>query len=270
MNESLAKSAKKQHSRHSFYEILQTQEGFLALQNYFIKSIAILESNGISSLYQYKNLSTFSLDVDEFSFQKLLSAVLEGIDDFDALEIFDCLETVGVGTLSFREFAVLVFLFAAKEARQLLHCLYAHGMLLFDALSGEQSVISGGRARRVARLIGISEEEVNDVAEQLDLGTFDQIGFDEFQMFLYALFDDMDSTAEVDLYEELEVRPRPVEEHFLQEHIMVEPNEAFPKPRSQPLGSSGAVPNQDLEDSTLIKQKKEGSQCCSKGSCLIF
>ena len=53
-------------------------------------------------------------------------------------------------------------------------------MLLFDALSGEQSVISGGRARRVARLIGISEEEVNDVAEQLDLGTFDQIGFDEF------------------------------------------------------------------------------------------
>ena len=46
------------------------------------------------------------------------------------------LDSPSQGVIGFREFCALMYLVAALETKQLLMCLYDHGVLLFDILGG--------------------------------------------------------------------------------------------------------------------------------------
>lgn len=64
---------------------------------------------------------------------------------FDVLESSDNLVTV-------KEFYVLVLVIAAIEAGMGLQCLYFHGKLIFDVVSGNQKVVNIDRVQSILRI----------------------------------------------------------------------------------------------------------------------
>jgi hypothetical protein len=54
----------------------------------------------------------------------------------ESIEIYETLDSSGMDSVGFREFCTLVFAVAAVQSQQTLQCLYEHGVLFFDVLSG--------------------------------------------------------------------------------------------------------------------------------------
>ena len=48
-------------------------------------------------------------------------------------------------------------------------CLFEHGPLLFDIIGGGQQVISGERLKTLGKILGITDEYMNEVSEQIDM-----------------------------------------------------------------------------------------------------
>lgn len=95
-----------------------------------------------------------SLDLTESAFERLLMQVFSEIDEAECMDIYDLLECEGAGSISFREFYVLLLFQAAGESDQLLRCLFLHGNLLYTVLSGNQTYISGTRIQEMVRVMG--------------------------------------------------------------------------------------------------------------------
>jgi hypothetical protein len=70
----------------------------------------------IPEITEARAFSTITLDVDEFGLFQILSAVIMDLDEVEALEIFDNLDSQGSGVVGFRGFSSLVFLLSAYES----------------------------------------------------------------------------------------------------------------------------------------------------------
>ena len=118
--------------------------------------------------------------------------------------VFSALDACNMETVGFREFCALVFLLAATSDKQLLQCLYQHGVLLFDIVGGGQNVITGERAKVLARtLMGLSEALIDDACEQVfDIGHASLLTYDEFQLLYFELFKTLQLTRgrEIDFH----------------------------------------------------------------------
>lgn len=99
-NKELSETRRKVLKNQTFFDVLQTDEGFLSLQSFLV--------------------SHQTLYLDQISFQNILSDILENYDEFEAVEIYDVLETSGDGLLTIKEFYVFALLQAAVENDQAL------------------------------------------------------------------------------------------------------------------------------------------------------
>lgn len=101
--------------------------------------------------------SSYSIEIDEFKFFKIISNVIEsytedqksleeaenGLDWLMSMDLYDILDSSVMESIGFREFCALVLVVASVESGQLLKCLYDHGPLLFDIIGGGQQMITG-------------------------------------------------------------------------------------------------------------------------------
>lgn len=93
-------TTKKVLKNSTFFNILQTDEGFLAVQSFLV--------------------SHQKLYLDQITFTEILSNILTEFDEYEAIEIFDILETSGDGVITIREFYVFILLQSAVENNQAL------------------------------------------------------------------------------------------------------------------------------------------------------
>jgi hypothetical protein len=84
-------------------------------------------------------------------------------------------------SIGFREFCTFIFLVSAGQNGQLNRCLFDHGALLFDILGAGQPVISGERLKQLGkRVLSISDDIIEEVAEKQGINYQSIIGFEEF------------------------------------------------------------------------------------------
>lgn len=105
------------------------------------------------------------------------------------IEIFELMDSTGIGLICFREFCALMYLVAALESSKLLLCLYDHGVLLYDILGGGQHFVSGERSKTLARIVGISESVIDDTADEIcGINASSIVAFADFQMLYFEIF----------------------------------------------------------------------------------
>jgi len=168
---------------HTFFEILQTDEGFLSLQSFLVS---------FQTLY-----------IDQITFQNILSQILDEYDDFDSVEYFDILETTGDGVITVKEFYVFALLQAAIENEQALMCLFHHGQLIFKVVAGDQESINGDRVESIFRIIGYDEIEIQDKLLEFCIKATSYVTYDMFEMIMFNVFREINSTmVDFDVSEE--------------------------------------------------------------------
>jgi Ca2+-binding EF-hand superfamily protein len=148
--------------------VLQSDEGFLSLQSFLV--------------------SHQTLYLDQITFQNILSNILADYDEFEAVEVFDILETTGDGVLTIKEFYVFALLQAAVESDQALLCLYYHGPLIFDVIAGGQDYIDGDRVESILRLTGLEEVEIQNKLKEFDIDSSAMVSGEQFQLLLFSIF----------------------------------------------------------------------------------
>ena len=160
---------------HTFFDILQTDEGFLSLQSY---------------LHSFQRLY-----LDQVTFENILSNILYEYDEFEAIEIFDLLETKGDGCITIKEFYIFILLQAAVESNQTLLWQYIHGQLIFSVISGSQEFINLNRLESVLKVIGYDYIEIQEKLDEFSLTENSNIDFDLFNIILFSIFKEINSAT---------------------------------------------------------------------------
>lgn len=169
-----AETCKKVLKNNSFFSVLQTDEGFLSVQSFLV--------------------SHQKLYLDQITFQNILLNIVEEYDEFEAVEIFDILETTGDGTITIKEFYVFTLLQAAVENDQTLQCLYYHGNLIFSVISGDQNYINGDRLESILRVVGLEEMEIYNKMQEFGINSDSMISDELFQLLLFSIFKENNPT----------------------------------------------------------------------------
>lgn len=95
-------------------------------------------------------------------------------------EFYEILDSCGLESVGFREFCALILLYSAFDSGNLTKCLYEHGPLLYDIVGGGQHIISGERLKTLGRVLGITEEYLNEVGESLDIKSSTLINYESY------------------------------------------------------------------------------------------
>ncbi|CAI2372355.1 unnamed protein product [Moneuplotes crassus] len=152
----------------TFYDVLQTDEGLLALQSFLVS-------------YQ-------TMYLDQFTFQTMLGNILENYDEFEAIEIYDILEPSGGGVISIKEFYVFILLVAAICDEKSLECLYHHTPLIFKVISGDQKFVNKDRIESILRIVGYDEIEAQKKIDTFGFTNESLINEEDFQLLLFSIF----------------------------------------------------------------------------------
>ncbi|CDW73237.1 UNKNOWN [Stylonychia lemnae] len=253
----------------SFYDLINKQEGFLALQSYFLKATLLLDRDAIAFpqssvngdqiplLYQQLSsypgngqnrytantncYSNFCFEVDEFKFFKIIQNVVEyqksasnevdledeiiqkdtvsdqddnnhsyadanQLDWLASTELYDILDSCGFESVGFREFCAFVLIVAAIPSAQLTKCLYDHCALLFDIVAAGQINISGERMKLLGRIISINEDIMQNICDQFDVGFTTIVSYEDFQMYYFEVFQQVDSIIQDQLMEQQQLK----------------------------------------------------------------
>ena len=248
-------------TRGSFYDIIQTGDGFQALQQFYIAETALtggnieiaqdassntLERGGPNELVpghnnQELNLISFNdsfegeegkkqppamrdagakppqlvspggiysstlrstgglPQIDEYGLLKLLEKVLLGVNEFAVFQIFDIVDARCTGSISFEEFYILLFIFAAKEASGLVHALYLHAHRVWSLLGGGQEYISGDRMLSIGHSLGFSPTLLDDHAAMLGFSYNSIINFTDFNVYYFSVFTSLQDEAPLEV-----------------------------------------------------------------------
>jgi hypothetical protein len=112
------------------------------------------------------------------------------------MEVYDILDSSIMESIGFREFCVLVYLVSASNSSQLMRCLYDHGALIFDILAAGQPLITGERLKTLGiRVLSINDEIIEDVSMQHGIKYSSMVGFEEFQVFYFEVFQLVDAAT---------------------------------------------------------------------------
>lgn len=156
----------------NFFELLHTPYGFDALQSWFFNQCGS--------------------DIDEYGLWKILNGISEKVTETGSWEIFDTL--AHEVTISFKEFCMIIFLFAAAETGQLKLLLYMHGKKLYQQLSGgEKQDICFERIKRIGRILGINERYLITKGREFSIVcSKNPLNFDHFQLYYFKIFSEID------------------------------------------------------------------------------
>ncbi len=175
--------------KQSFYETLQSNDGFLALQEYFLRSLNEgREDEGAAKT------GPPALEADEYAFGRLMLGVMGNIDEIYMLDTFDTIDSRCSGTIGYKEFYLCVMLMAAKEEGMTTHALYLHGQRFFDMISAGQEVVSEERLLKFGRVIGFREEVLLDNLTKLLGKDCTMVNCEDFVTFYYYLFSQYDQS----------------------------------------------------------------------------
>ena len=169
------------------YELLQTNEGFLALQEYFLRSLNEPQDEGGSKS---------TLLADEFAFSRMISGLLDNVDEIYLLDTFDTIDPKCNGAIGFKEFYLYVLLWAAKEEGGLSYMLYMNGQRLYEIIAGGQEVVATERVLRFGRILGFKEELLLESLEQILGKEATMSNCEDFVTFYYYLFEQYDQAFE--------------------------------------------------------------------------
>ena len=174
--------------RTSFYEILQSNDGFLSLQEYFLRNLNGAKGDDETRLKGRQAV----LEADEFAFGRVIMRILGNIDEIYILDTFDTIDSRCTGTIGFKEFYICVLMWAAKEEGETTHALYLHGQKFFELVSAGQEVISAERLLKFGRIIGFKEEVLLDSLAQILGKSCTMANSEDFITYYYYLFSQYD------------------------------------------------------------------------------
>ena len=111
--------------KRSLYDLVSKQEGFLALQSYFVKATLLLDRDTPQTSYPGYRVtantncySSYCIEVDEFKFFKIAANVVEQFeaDWLASMEVYEVLDSSVMESIGFREFCAFVLLVAAVDS----------------------------------------------------------------------------------------------------------------------------------------------------------
>jgi hypothetical protein len=213
--------------RMNFFELLHTPYGFESLQSWFC--------------------SQSGSEIDEYGLCKILKQICENTSETYSWEIFDTLAQDL--TISFKEFVMLVFLFAAFETGQLKLMLYMHGRRFYQILSGgDKQEICFERIKRLGRILRMNENYLIDKGRELNMsGLRTPLGFEHFELFYFKVFSEIDAEKPT-----FEAQKEEIKEE-IREEVKFEPNPVLPPP-------------------PVVVQSKKKSSCtgCNSKACVLL
>lgn len=204
--------------RVNFYELIHTTYGFETLQTWFC--------------------SQSGSEIDEYGLWKILKEICIKITETTTWEIFDTLSQDM--TITFKEFCMLIILYAAAETGQLKLMLYMHGRKMYQLLAGgEKQEIAFERFKRIGRILGLNENFLNEKAKKLSISPFKgSLNFDNFELFYYEVFASYDQGHQEESYKEEE--PKKVIDRVPEEPVMQQiPAAPHPPPSKKKSSCTG-------------------------------
>lgn len=226
----IKKNPEARFHKLNFFHFLQTTEGFLELQHWFV--------------------SRSGAEVDEYKFYDVMKEVIIDLNMTTAWEIFDMCATDN--TITFKEFILILLLYAAVDNKEAKLALYLFGAQFFQLIAGKGNhEISAERMRRLGRIIGLSELAMLYKLRQLKISPMSAVTYEQFQLFYYDIFDEIDYVESVpqpvaSIQIQLQLPPNP-------EHIPINHEEVVPLPLPKPK----------------IRRKKHPKGCGSKHCSLL-
>jgi hypothetical protein len=159
-------------AKYNFFELIHQPCGFEALQTWFC-------SQGGS-------------EVDEYGLFKILKLACNGVTETMTWEMFDTFAQDM--TISFREFLVIIYLFAASESGQLKFFLYLHGKKVFQLIAGgDRQDINFERLKRLGRVLKMNENYLSDKGKDLSINYLKSaLNYEQFEVFYFKVFADLD------------------------------------------------------------------------------
>jgi len=233
----------------SLYEVLRTNEGFLSLQEYFLKSLNESphnEDEGNTKLLPI-------LAADEFAFSHLLSSIFDNLEEIYLLDTFDTIDPKCSGNISTKEFYLCILLWAAKEEGKLTHALYIHSQQFFEMISANQEIITSERLLRFGRILGFREEVLLSSLEHIMGKTISVANCDDFVTFYYYLFSQYDQAFE----------------KYAKTEISSTPNNEIAKENIEDTKEHDKTEGPEMIGNKLAAPRVKGG-CCAAQVCSIF
>eukprot|EP01104_Vermistella_antarctica_P015983 TRINITY_DN5355_c0_g6_i1.p1 TRINITY_DN5355_c0_g6~~TRINITY_DN5355_c0_g6_i1.p1 ORF type:complete len:295 (+),score=78.16 TRINITY_DN5355_c0_g6_i1:105-887(+) len=171
-------------SQLSPFESLYTETGFFNTKRWF---------QSVTSNNKQQHAIT------EGQFIKFLRE-LSDFGDHEILEIFDIFDKHNKGSIDFNEMFLIISIFAAYTSGQTKKFLYQHGKQIYEVTkSATSDTLSFERFMRLAFVMGISERDVVSHLKDYNLSVYDTISFDEFLLYYFIIFDELDKAKRVAL-----------------------------------------------------------------------
>eukprot|EP00347_Sterkiella_histriomuscorum_P004642 403359675 len=187
------------------------------------------------------------------------------IDWLMSTELYEILDSCGFESVGFREFCAFVLIVASINSAQLVRCLYDHGALLFDIIGAGQQYISGERLKLLGRILAVNQEIMQEVLDQFDLTYTSIIQFEDFQMFYFEVFQQIDMIIQEQVKEAQDVEQQLILKDDLikiqgnKEDVNLLQNNPFTSSQTNQIDSSSFLfdkLNNSKENQQLIEKLK--------------
>lgn len=158
--------------KYNFFELLHQPYGFDALQSWFC-------TQGGS-------------EIDEYGLYKILKVACQNMSETHAWEIFDTFSQDL--NITFKEFLMIIYLFAAAESGQLKLFLYLHGKKVYQLIAGgDRNDINFEKLKRLGRVLKINENYLCEKGKDISVNYLKSIiNFEHFEVFYFKIFADLD------------------------------------------------------------------------------
>jgi hypothetical protein len=118
--------------------------------------------------------------------------------DFRILNVFDWLDVRNAGCIDFDEFFLFLALLFSVEAGKSTHFLHIHGKRVFNLCkrSKGDETLRYHRFARLAYALGMTDELIGGLVKQYGVISFpEEIGFDRFNLYYFAILKNFDKVA---------------------------------------------------------------------------
>ena len=214
--------------KYNFFELLHQPYGFEALQSWFC-------SQGGS-------------EIDEYGLFKILKQACQSISETSSWEIFDTFSQDL--SITFKEFLIIIYLFAAAESGQLKLFLYLHGKKVYQLIAGgDRNDINFEKLKRLGRVLKMNENYLSEKGKDISVNYLKSIiNYEHFEVFYFKVFADLD-------------RQRPSVEVERKESGKVEVGQVVERPVELVVARV---------QEPVVRKKKTGCAGCNSKACVLL
>lgn len=194
------------------FELLQTERGFVAFQQWYQRVLANIPGAAVAP--SYAGAPPRELDVlwpqaacpphalHDQAFLEVLRAFADCTDS-EGFDFFDLLDQHSQGYLRYAQVYLAICLIAAIASRQLMKFLYFHSNRVFKILDqgcmleAPHGHVFWPRLLKLLRLLGAPGHLISDVAEEHGVAPLAHLTYEDFMEVTYHVFKEMDRGSSV-------------------------------------------------------------------------